>query len=159
MERDRTCIMPGCPLLTDTGSAVGGMATDGQRIFWIELGSYENDTGDASVRSVASDGGDLRVHAESLMSPFSLSVQNGSAYWLGRGGVHAVPADGGSSSVIMPGAVGNGLVATRDRKATDHALELYASMVADRSAAQQVSGSRRQTSSRRAGATRQSRRH
>jgi AcrR family transcriptional regulator len=34
------------------------------------------------------------------------------------------------------------LVATGDRKATDRALELYASMVADRSAARQVSASR-----------------
>lgn len=48
------------------------------------------------------------------------------------------------------------LVATGDRKATDRALELYASMVADRSL--QASAPRRQTSPRRAGAKRQSRR-
>ena len=40
------------------------------------------------------------------------------------------------------------LVATGDRKATDRALELYASMVADRSAARQASASRRPTSPR-----------
>lgn len=50
------------------------------------------------------------------------------------------------------------LVATGDRKATDHALELYASMVAHRSAARQVSVSRRRRSPRRAAATPTSRR-
>jgi AcrR family transcriptional regulator len=50
------------------------------------------------------------------------------------------------------------LIATGDQKATDRALELYASMVADRSAARQASASRRPTSPRRAGAKRRSRR-
>jgi AcrR family transcriptional regulator len=45
------------------------------------------------------------------------------------------------------------LVATGDRKATDRALEFYASMVGDR-AARQASASRRPTSPRRAGAKR-----
>jgi AcrR family transcriptional regulator len=46
------------------------------------------------------------------------------------------------------------LVATGDRKATDRALELYASMVADRSAARGVSTSRHATSLRRTRAKR-----
>jgi AcrR family transcriptional regulator len=50
------------------------------------------------------------------------------------------------------------LVATGDRKATDRALELYASMVADRSAAQQASPSRRHTSPQRSSAKRRARR-
>jgi AcrR family transcriptional regulator len=50
------------------------------------------------------------------------------------------------------------LIATGDRKATDRALELYASMVADRSAAGQASVSRRQTPPRRTSAKRRSRR-
>jgi len=50
------------------------------------------------------------------------------------------------------------LVATGDRKATDHALELYASMVAERSAAAQAAASRRPTSPRRVGRKRRSRR-
>jgi AcrR family transcriptional regulator len=50
------------------------------------------------------------------------------------------------------------LIATGDQKATDRALELYASMVADRSAARQASASRRPTSPRRVGAKRRSRR-
>jgi hypothetical protein len=41
------------------------------------------------------------------------------------------------------------LVATGDRKATDRALALYASMVADRSAARQRAASRRTTQKRR----------
>jgi AcrR family transcriptional regulator len=49
------------------------------------------------------------------------------------------------------------LVATGDRKATDRALELYASMVGDRWAARQASTSRRPTSSRRTRAKRRSR--
>ena len=49
------------------------------------------------------------------------------------------------------------LVATGDRKATDRALELYASMVADRSAARHRSASRRPSSSRRTHPKRRSR--
>src|SRR5262245_25216897 len=49
------------------------------------------------------------------------------------------------------------LVATGDRKATDRALELYASMVADRSAANRALASRRPTSLRRARAKRRAR--
>jgi AcrR family transcriptional regulator len=50
------------------------------------------------------------------------------------------------------------LVATGDRKATDHALELYASMVAERSAAAHPPASRRPTSPRCVGGRRRSRR-
>jgi AcrR family transcriptional regulator len=49
------------------------------------------------------------------------------------------------------------LVATGDRKATDRALDLYASMVADRSAARHAPTSRRVPSSRSARVTRRSR--
>jgi AcrR family transcriptional regulator len=48
------------------------------------------------------------------------------------------------------------LVATGDRKATDRALELYASMVADRSAAQRPEASRRRIRTQRARAKRRS---
>jgi len=49
------------------------------------------------------------------------------------------------------------LVATGDRKATDRALELYASMVADRSAARHGSSSRHSASARRIRAERRAR--
>ena len=51
------------------------------------------------------------------------------------------------------------LVATGDRKATDRALELYASMVAERSAADKTSKPTRRASSRRAATKRRSRAH
>ena len=50
------------------------------------------------------------------------------------------------------------LVATGDRQATDRALELYASMVADRSAAAQTPPSRRQPRPRRTSARKRARR-
>jgi AcrR family transcriptional regulator len=49
------------------------------------------------------------------------------------------------------------LVATGDRKATDRALELYASMVADRAAANKRAAGRRRTSPRHARARRRAR--
>ena len=78
----------------------------------------------------------------------------------------ATRADGGANDEGRPGArlglaVIRGLlldlVATGDRKATDRALELYASMVADRSAARHGSSSRHSASARRTRAERRAR--
>jgi hypothetical protein len=104
-------ICPDCTLIS--GADVRAVASDGQKVFWVEYGTVDSTTykhgGDGRLLARDLDGGEPTVLATSLAGPEWIAVSSDHVYvFIDRrgldnfaGGVLRVPISGGSAELVQ----------------------------------------------------------